>query len=118
LPDPKIGKKSQIVFIPQKIANRLKQYINEKGIEPEQRISNIKYNAARVMVNKSGKMIGIHFHPHYLKCFAAIYTSWSGTPIKNVSKVILPHTHLSITQRYLGKVSDLKAMRWIENMYS
>ena len=39
------------------------------------------------------------------------------TPIEIVSKVILRHANLSTTQRYLGKVSDTEAMRWIENLY-
>jgi len=34
-----------------------------------------------------------------------------------VSKVILRHANLSTTQRYLGKVSDSEAVRWIENLY-
>jgi integrase len=38
LPDPKSGKESEIVFIPQKIADRLREYIQTKRIEPEQRI--------------------------------------------------------------------------------
>ena len=32
--------------------------------------------------------------------------------------VILRHTNLSATQRYLGKISDVEAMRWIENLYA
>ena len=47
-----------MVFIPQKVANRLKDYIKEKDIEPAQRIFPITYNAARIMVQKSGKMVG------------------------------------------------------------
>jgi hypothetical protein len=39
------------------------------------------------------------------------------TPIEIVSKVILRHAHLSTTQRYLGKFTDVEAMRWIENLY-
>ena len=34
-----------------------------------------------------------------------------------VSKVILRHANLSTTQRYLGKVSDMEAMRWIDNLH-
>jgi len=34
-----------------------------------------------------------------------------------VEKVILRHANLSTTQRYLGKVSDTEAIRWIENIY-
>ena len=45
------------------------------------------------------------------------HASRSGTPIEIVSKVILRHANLSTTQRYLGKVSDVEALRWIENVY-
>jgi integrase len=38
LPDPKSGKESEIVFIPQKIADRLREYIRDMGIESEDRI--------------------------------------------------------------------------------
>jgi hypothetical protein len=34
-----------------------------------------------------------------------------------VSKVILMHINLATTQRYLGKISGVEAMRWIENLY-
>ena len=34
-----------------------------------------------------------------------------------MSKVILRHSNLSTTQRYLGKISDSEATRWIENLY-
>jgi integrase len=32
LPDPKSGKESEVVFIPHKVADRLKEYIKEKGV--------------------------------------------------------------------------------------
>jgi integrase len=117
LPDPKSGKESEIVFIPQKIADRLKEYITVKGIEPDQRIFPITYNAARVMVKNTGKLVGINLRPHDLRRFSATYASRSGTPIEIVSKIILRHAHLSTTQRYLGKISDTEAMKWIENLY-
>jgi integrase len=34
-----------------------------------------------------------------------------------VSKVLLRHSNLSTTQRYLGKISDAEAMRWIDNLH-
>jgi integrase/recombinase XerD len=117
LPDPKSGKESEVVFIPQKIADRLKNYISEKGIEPEQRVFPITYNAARVMVKKAGKLVGIDLRPHDLRRFSATYASRSGTPMEIVSKILLHHAHLSTTQRYLGKISDTEAMKWIENLY-
>jgi hypothetical protein len=39
------------------------------------------------------------------------------TTIEIVSKVILRHADLSTTQRYLGKVNDSEAIRWIETLY-
>ena len=38
-------------------------------------------------------------------------------PLLKSSKVILRHANLSTTQRYLGKVSDTEAIRWIENIH-
>jgi integrase/recombinase XerD len=117
LPDPKSGKESEIVFIPQKIADRLREYMRAKGIEPERRVFPITYNAARIMVNKAGKIVGVKLRPHDLRRHAATHASRSGTPIEIVSKVILRHAHLSTTQLYLGKVTDVEAIRWIENLY-
>ena len=55
---------------------------------------------------------------HTPRRHAATYASRSGVPIEIVSKVILRHANLSTTQRYLGKISDPEATRWIENLYS
>ena len=40
-----------------------------------------------------------------------------GYGLEIVSKVILRHANLSTTQRYLGTISDIEAIRWIENIY-
>ena len=117
LAGPKSGKESEVVFIPQKVADRLKEYVKESGARPEQRLFPISYNAARIMVWKAGRLVGIHLRPHDLRRHAATFASRSGTPIEIVSKVIMRHAHLSTTQRYLGKVTDVEAMRWIENLY-
>ena len=117
LPEPKSGKESEMVFIPQKVADRLKEYIKNKDIEPQQRIFPITYNAARIIVQKAGEQVGIHLRPHDLRRFCATYASRASTPIEIVSKIILRHAHLSTTQRYLGKISDTEALKWIENLY-
>lgn len=117
LSDPKSKREGEVAFIPQKVAERLKGYVREKGMDAEQRIFPISYTAARVAVKKAGNLVGIHLRPHDLRRHAATYASRSGTPIEIVSKIILRHANLSTTQRYLGKVSDLEAMRWIENLY-
>ncbi len=55
--------------------------------------------------------------PHGLRMHAAKYASRSGRPIEIVSKVILRHANLATTQLYLGKISDLEAMKWIDNLH-
>ena len=77
----------------------------------------MSYNAARIMVRKAGRLVGIHLRPNDLRRHAAIFASRSCTPIEIVSKVIMRHAHLSTTQRYLGKFIDVEAMRRIENLY-
>ena len=115
---PKSGRQSEVVFIPQKVAERLKSYISSKNIENNHRIFLIGYTAARAIVKKSGQIVGINLNTHDLRRHAATYASRSGAPLEIVSKVILRHANLSTTQRYLGKVSDTEAIRWIENIYS
>jgi integrase/recombinase XerD len=115
--NPKSGKTSELVFIPKKLADRLKDYIRVKGMEDDERIFPVSYTAARVMVRKAGALLGVHLRPHDLRRHAATYASRSGVPVEIVSKVILRHANLSTTQRYLGKVSDVEAVRWIENLY-
>lgn len=117
LRSPKSGKEREIVFIPQKVADRLREYIAAKRIESDQRVFPISYTSGRRVVNKAGKVVGIYLRPHDLRRHAATYASRSGVPIEIVSKVILRHANLSTTQRYLGTVSDVEAMRWIDNLY-
>jgi len=117
LKDPKSGRQAEVVFIPQKVADRIKAYVRYKEIETDQRIFPITYTAARAAVKKAGKVVGINLRPHDLRRHAATYASRAGTPIEIVSKIILRHANLATTQRYLGKVSDHEALRWIENLY-
>ena len=117
LREPKSGREHEIVFIPQKVADRLRDYAIQTCKSLDDRISPITYEAARQMVVKAGKMVGIHLRPHDLRRHSATYASRAGVPIEIVSKVILRHANLSTTQRYLGTISDVEAMRWIENLY-
>jgi len=118
LKEPKRGREQEFIFIPQRLAGRLKDYIREKGIQSHQRIFPICYEAAREMVAKAGGVVGIHLRPHDLRRHAATYASRSGVPIEIVSKVILRHSDLSTTERYLGKISDVEAMKWIDKLYA
>ncbi|UCF86389.1 MAG: site-specific integrase [Desulfobacteraceae bacterium] len=114
---PKSGRQNEIVFIPQKVSVRLNEYIRKKGLESTQRIFPIGYTGAREMVRIAGKLAGIDLRPHDLRRHAATYASRDGAPLEIVSKIILRHANLLTTQRYLGKVSDTEAIRWIENIY-
>ena len=115
--NPKSGKEFESAFIPLKLTDRLKDYIRIKNIEPGVRIFPLSYAAARIIVKKAGKMVGVDLKCHDLRRHAATYASRAGTPIEIISKIILRHQNLSITQRYLGKVTDMEAIRWIENLY-
>jgi len=118
LNDTKSGKEQELIFIPQKVADRLKEYVRVQKIAPKQMIFPICYGAARAMVGKAGQLVGIRLRPHDLRRHAATFASRSNVPLEIISKVILRHRNLSTTQIYLGKVSDTEAIRWIENLYS
>lgn len=114
---PKSGREQEIVFIPKKLSNRLHNYVRDTPIASDQLIFPITYAGARKIVVKVGEMVGIKLRPHDLRRHAATYASRSGIPIEIVSKIILRHADLSTTQRYLGKVSDHEAIRWIESLH-
>jgi integrase len=71
-----------------------------------------------MVVKNAGKLVGIDLKPHDLRRHAATFASRSGTPLEIVSKIILRHANLTITQIYLGKISEAEAIRWIDNMYA
>jgi integrase len=118
LKDTKSGKEQELIFIPQKIADRLKEYVRDQKIAPKQLIFPICYGAARAMVGKAGKLVGIRLRPHDLRRHAATFASRSNVPLEIISKIILRHSSLKTTEIYLGKVSDTEAIRWIENLYA
>ncbi len=115
--NPKSGRAEERVYVPRKILVRLSEYVKANNISADDRIFPISYVSAWSMVKKAGKLVDIELKPHDLRRHAATYASRSGTPIEIVSKVILRHADLSTTQRYLGKVNDTEAIRWIETLY-
>jgi integrase/recombinase XerD len=79
LRDPKSRRGQEVVFIPQKLADRLKEYIREKEIKSEERIFPITYAAARAMVKKAGLLAGVHLRPHDLRRHAATFAPGQGS---------------------------------------
>ncbi|MCK5098339.1 MAG: site-specific integrase [Desulfobacteraceae bacterium] len=106
-----------IVFIPKKVADRLREYIASEKIKDDNRVFPLGYTRTREIVKNAGNKIGVFVKSHDLRRHTATYASRPGVPIEIVSKTILRHSNLSTTQRYLGKVSDNEAIYWIENIY-
>ncbi len=117
LQKPKSGIRGEVVYIPSKLQRRLNDYIRDNDIRPDDKVFPISYSTSWSMVKRAGKVVGVNLRPHDLRRHAATYASRAGTPLEIVSKVILRHADLTTTQRYLGNVSDIEAIRWIENLH-
>jgi integrase/recombinase XerD len=100
------------------VADRLKAFVRENELEGHERVFPICYEASRAMVKKAGELAGLYLRPHDLRRHSATFASRAGVSIEIISKVILRHANLSTTQRYLGKVSNIEAIRWIENLFA
>ena len=85
LREPKSGKEFETVFIPRKVADKLREYANENCKNPDDKIFPISYEAARMTVSKAGKLVGIHLRPHDLRRHAATFASRSGVPLEIVN---------------------------------
>ena len=75
--EPKSGSEAEVAFLPQKVADRLRDYIHEKDIQPRDQIFQISYAAARLIVKNAGDLVGVHVRPHDLRRHAATYASRS-----------------------------------------
>ena len=115
--NPKSGKDSEAIFMPEPVANRLKTYIQMKGLKDHDRVFNLCYSTARTMINRLGKKLGIKLNPHDLRRHSATFASRNGMPLEIISKVLLRHQNLKTTQVYLGKVSDSEAIRWMDILH-
>jgi len=78
----------EIVFIPKKIADRLREYIFSENMEDDNRVFPLGYTRAREIVKKAGKIINVNLKPHDLRRHAATYASRSGVPVEIVSKIM------------------------------
>jgi len=113
----KSGRAEETVYVPRKIMVRLSEYLKDNEFSTYDRIFPIFYVAAWSMVKKTDRLVDVELKPHDLRRNAATYACRSGAPLEIVSQVILRHADLATTQRYLGKVNDTEASRWIETLY-
>lgn len=114
---PKSGKETEIIFMPEQVANRLKTYIQKEGLKEQNKVFNLRYSTARTIINNLGEKVGIKLNPHDLRRHSATFASRNGVPLEIISKVILRHQNLKTTQVYLGKVSDSEAIRWMDILH-
>jgi len=117
LQEPKSGREVEVAFMPEHIAVRLADYIARRNLSPNDRVFGICYTTARNLVTKLGQKLNVRISPHDLRRHSATYASRNGVPLEIISKVILRHQDLKTTQVYLGKVSDSKAIRWMDVLH-
>ena len=73
--DPKSRSEQEVVFIPKRVAGRLRTYVREQGVRSDGRIFPLTYGGARYVVKKAGERMGVKLRPHDLRRFAAIFAS-------------------------------------------
>ena len=111
---PKSGKESEVAFMPEQIARRVTDYIQQKGLSPEDQLFPICYSTARGLIKKLGKRLNVELTPHDLRRYSATHASRNGVPLEIISKVLLRHQDLKTTQVYLGRVTESEAIRWMD----
>jgi integrase/recombinase XerD len=114
---PKSGKEAEAAFMPEQVAKRLREYLKDRNLAPEDRVFPICYSTARTFIRKLGQKLNLVISPHDLRRYSATHASRNGVPLEIVSKVILRHQDLKTTQIYLSKVSEQEAIRWMDILH-
>lgn len=114
---PKSGREEESAFMPETVATRLRGYIEAEGILSDNRLFPICYSTARSFVKRLGENMNVKIRPHDLRRHSATYASRNGVPLEVISKVILRHQDLKTTQMYLGRISEVEALRWMDVLH-
>jgi integrase len=69
---PKNGRPTEAVFVPKKVADRLKEYIRLTRTDPDERVFPLGYSGATKAVERAGMLVGIDLKPHDLRRHAAV----------------------------------------------
>ncbi len=100
------------------LRNRLNHdFLRDRLVTCHRMIAALFFEIARVIKAMAGRLAGLKLRPHDLRRHPTAYAFRTSVPIENVSKVIRRHANLSTTQRYLGTVRDVEAIRWIGNIW-
>jgi integrase/recombinase XerD len=70
---PKSGKESELASMPEQIARRLREYIQQRNSLPEDRISPICCYTARALVRKLDGGLNVVLTPHELRRYSATH---------------------------------------------
>jgi integrase len=100
--------------MPEQIARRVTEYIQQNGLSPEGQLFPICYSTARGLIKKLGERLNVELAPHDLRRYSATHASRNGVPLEIISKVFLRHQDLKTTQVYLGRVTESEAIRWMD----
>jgi len=114
---PKSGMESEMAFMPEQIAKRVHDYIQQKAFSLDDRLFPICYSTARAVIKKIGRRLNLVLTPHDLRRYSATYASRKGMRLEIVPKVILRHQDLKTTQAYLGRVSEGEAICWMDILH-
>jgi integrase len=77
---PKSGKESEVAFMPEQIARRLSEYIQQRNFSPEDRIFPICYSTARALIKRLAGSLNVVLTPHDLRRYSATHASRNGVP--------------------------------------
>ena len=83
---PKSGKESEVAFMPEQIARRLSEYIQQKNFSPEDRVFPICYSTARALIKNLAGGLNVVLTPHDLRRYSATHASRNGVPLEIISK--------------------------------
>ena len=98
-------------------SGRLRTYVETQNLDVDQRIFPICYSTARSMVKRLDDKMDVKIKPHDLRRHSATYASRNGIPLEVISKIILRHQDLKTTQMYLGRISEVEALRWMDVLH-
>lgn len=116
--EKRINSENEMIFIPQKVADRLREYVDTRKIGLQEKdIPNLLWGSQI----DCAKGWSIGWNPSEATwspatccdiCKSFRCATW------NCEHYVLRHSNLSTTQIYLGRISDTEALKWIETIYS
>lgn len=105
------GRKTRLVACPERLADRLKSYVYEKGLAPKDRFFKINRSRAWQIINEASKRAGPtkRVYPHLLRHSDAIERlRQTGNP--KALQIHLGHASTVMTMRYLSTLTQEDAV--------